>query len=92
MIKLNFQESEGEGRPYSEFLNREEFITNDAGKIPTIGDYVCFDNENEEETPYLVKKRLFEFKYSDRDQTWSTNINIVVERQKESLYNMLKKM
>lgn len=92
MAKLNFQESGEGGRPFSESLNRETLISNDPGIIPLVGDYVCFDNEGEEETPYLVKKRLYEYKYSDKDQTWSTYINIVVERQNENLYNILKKM
>lgn len=92
MTSLNFQETEGGRRPVSESLNRETFATTESGKIPMVGDYVCFDNEGEEDTVYKVKTRLFRYYYNDNSNTWSTGINIVVEKQSEDKFNMLIKM
>lgn len=91
-INLNFQMgSEGE-RPDDASLNRESIGLDNLGNIPSIGDYVCFDNEDDIEVPYLVKTRLFEYRYNDKSDSWSINANVVVEKQHQELYNKLIKM
>ena len=88
-INLNFQMgSEGE-RPDDASLNRESIGLENLGNIPSVGDYVCFDNESDIEVPYLVKTRLFEYRYNEKNDSWSINANIVVERQPQELYNKL---
>ena len=88
-INLNFQMgSEGE-RPDDASLNRESIGLENLGNIPSVGDYVCFDNEDDIEVPYLVKTRLFEYRYNDKGDSWSINANVVVERQPQELYNKL---
>ncbi len=92
LINLNFQmDSEGE-RPDDASLNRESIILDNLGNIPSVGDYLCFDNENDTEVPYLVKTRLFEYHYNDKEESWSINANVVVERQPQELYNKLVHM
>lgn len=91
-INLNFQMvSKGE-RPDDASLNRETIALDNIGNIPSIGDFVCFDNENDIEVPYKVKTRLFEYRYNDKSDSWSINANVVVEKQNQELYNKLKKM
>jgi hypothetical protein len=88
-INLNFQMgSEGE-RPDDASLNRERIELDNLGNIPSVGDYVCFDNKNDIEVPYLVKTRLFEYQYNDKDNIWFIKANVVVERQPQELYNNL---
>jgi hypothetical protein len=57
------------------------------GNIPSVGDFVCFDNEDEIEVVYKVKSRLFDYKYDDEKDSWSIFANIVVERQTDGMYN-----
>lgn len=92
IISLNFQMGSDGERPDDASLNRENIVLENLGNIPSVGDFVCFDNENDEEVPYLVKTRLFEYKYHDKNDSWSINANVVVEKQSEKLYNMLIKM
>lgn len=92
LINLNFQcASKGE-RPTDESMNRESIEIESIGNIPSVGDYVCFDNESDIEIPYKVKTRLFEYTYNDKHDSWSINANVVVEKQAKDLYNMLIKM
>jgi hypothetical protein len=89
IINLNFQMgSEGE-RPDDASLNRESIGLEDLRNIPSVGDYVCFDNEDDLEVPYLVKTRLFNYRYNEKNDSWSINANIVVERQPQELYKKL---
>jgi len=92
IINLNFQRGLDGERPDDASLNRENVILENLGNIPSVGDYVCFDNENDIEVPYLVKTRLFEYRYNEKSDSWSINANVVVERQTAELYNMLIKM
>ena len=73
-------------------MNRENIVIENLGNIPSVGDFVCFDNEDDIEVPYKVKTRLFEYRYNDKKDSWSINANVVVEKQAEELYNMLIKM
>lgn len=91
-VTVNFQSAPAGQRPTDESLNRSEIYTDNLGNIPLEGDYVCFDNENEEEIVFKVKTRLFEYKYIDKTDDWSIFANIVVERQPEEIYNKLIKM
>jgi hypothetical protein len=89
IINLNFQMgSEGE-RPDDVSLNRESIVLENIGNIPSAGDYVSFDNQKDIEVPYLVKTRLFEYRYNGKEDSWSINANVVVERQPQELYNKL---
>ena len=91
-INLNFQMASNGERPDDASLNRENIVLNDLGNIPSVGDFVCFDNKNDVEVPYLVKTRLFEYRYNDKSDSWSINANVVVEKQNQELYNKLIKM
>ncbi len=91
-INLNFQMASNEERPDDASLNRENIVLDDLGNIPSVGDFVCFDNKNDVEVPYLVKTRLFEYRYNDKSDSWSINANVVVEKQNQELYNKLIKM
>lgn len=88
-INLNFQMGSKGERPDDASLNREGIVLESLENIPSVGDYVCFDNEDDIEVPYLVKTRLFEYSYNDQKQSWSINANVVVERQPQELYNKL---
>lgn len=76
-------------RPDDASLNRESIGLDNLGNIPSVGDYVCFDNVNDIEVPFLVKSRLFEYRFNDKDNSWSINANVVVERKPQELYNNL---
>ena len=91
-INLNFQMVSKSERPDDASLNRESIALDNLGNIPSVGDFVCFDNEDDIEVPYLVKTRLFEYRYNDKSNSWSINANIVVEKQNQELYNKLIKM
>jgi hypothetical protein len=92
VINLNFQMASKGERPNDVSLNRESLVIENLGNIPSVGDFVCFDNEDDIEVPYKVKTRLFEYRYNDKKDSWSINANVVVEKQAEELYNMLIKM
>ncbi len=92
VINLNFQMASKGERPNDVSLNRENIVIENLGNIPSVGDFVCFDNEDDIEVPYKVKTRLFEYRYNDKKDSWSINANVVVEKQAEELYNMLIKM
>ncbi len=89
IINLNFQMASEHQRPDDASLNRESIELDNLGNIPSVGDYVCFDNENDIEVPYLVKTRLFEYRYNDKKESWSIDANVVVEKQPQKLYNKL---
>jgi len=91
-INLNFQMGANGERPDDASLNRESIGLESLGNIPSVGDFVCFDNENDIEVPFLVKTRLFEYHYNNKSVSWSIDANIVVEKQPQELYNNLKKM
>jgi hypothetical protein len=91
-INLNFQEGNGTDRPDDASLNRETLMIDSIGNIPEVGDFVCFDNEKDIETPYKVKTRLFEYKYNEVTSNWTVAATVVVERQEKTLYANLKKM
>lgn len=92
VINLNFQMASKGERPNDVSMNRESIVIENIGNIPSVGDFVCFDNEDDIEVPYKVKTRLFEYSYNDKKDSWSINANVVVEKQAEELYNMLIKM
>ena len=81
----------GEERPINGALNRSEIATDNMGNIPSIGDYVSFDNKDEMEVVYKVLSRYFIYNYKDDTGNWSIYANIVVERQSEDAYNKLIK-
>lgn len=89
VINLNFQMASSGKIPIAMSLNREAMVVDSIGNIPSVGDYLCFDNEDEHEAPYQVKTRLFEYFYDDKSGSWSINANIVVERQEDEKYNQL---
>lgn len=91
-VKLDFQGVSGDVRPDDASLNRESIELENLGNIPSVGDYVCFDNEDDIEVPYLVKTRLFQYRYDDSKNSWSIHANVVVEKQPQALYNKLIKM
>lgn len=90
-INLNFQMASKGERPDDASLNRETISLDNIGNIPSVGDFVCFDNENDIEVPFKVQTRLFEYRYNGKD-SWSIDANVVVEKQPKELYNKLKKM
>ncbi len=92
VINLNFQMASKGERPIDMSMNRESIVMENIGNIPSVGDFVCFDNEDDIEVPYKVKSRLFEYRYNDKNDYWSINANVVVEKQVQELYNMLIKM
>lgn len=92
VINLNFQIASKGERPIDMSMNRESIVIENLGNIPFVGDFVCFDNEDDVEVPFKVKTRLFEYRYNDKNDSWSINANVVVERQSEELYSMLIKM
>lgn len=92
VINLNFQTASKGERPTDDSMNRESIVIENLGNIPSVGDFVCFDNEEDVEVPFKVKTRLFKYRYNDNNDSWSINANVVVERQSEELYNMLIKM
>jgi hypothetical protein len=92
VINLNFQMASKGERPIDMSMNRESIVIENIGNIPSVGDFVCFDNEDDIEVPFKIKTRLFEYRYNDNNNSWSINANVVVERQTEELYNMLIKM
>lgn len=91
VINLNFQMASNGERPIGMSLNREVLVVDSIGNIPSVGDFLCFDNEDELEAPYQVKTRLFEYFYNDKSDSWSINANIVVERQEDEKYYLLIK-
>jgi len=90
-IKIQFQCAMDNQRPTDKALNREAIVTDNMGNIPSIGDYVSFDNEDEIEVAYKVKSRLFDYKYIDKTGDWTVFANIVVEQQPDGTYNKLIK-
>jgi hypothetical protein len=89
LISIQYQSvSEGE-RPIDEALNRETITTDNMGNIPSVGDFVCFDNKDEIEVVYMVKSRLFDYKYIDKDGNWAVSVNVLVSRLAEGTYNRL---
>ena len=82
-INLNFQMGSNDERPDDASLNRESIILDNLGNIPSVGDFVCFDNKDDVEVPYLVKTRLFEYRYNNKSNSWSINANIVVKKQSQ---------
>lgn len=91
-ITINFQSASVGQRPTDGSLNRESIATDNMGNIPLVGDYVCFDNEDEIKVVYKVKSRLFDYKYEDETNNWTVYANIVVEKQHEDTYNKLIKL
>ncbi len=81
IVTVQFQESYNNQRPTDEALNREVIYTDNIGNVPSIDDYVSFDNIGEENTIYKVKTRFFNYKYSEKSDDWSVFVNIVVEKQ-----------
>jgi len=47
IINLNFQMGSEDGRPDDASLNRESIVLENLENIPSVGDYVCFDNEKD---------------------------------------------
>ena len=95
-ITIQFQSASENQRPTDESLNRETIWTDNMGDIPSVGDFVCFDNEDEIEVVYKVRSRLFDYKYidcknNDEKDYWSITANIVVERQPDGTYKNLIK-
>lgn len=91
LITIQYQSvTEGE-RPIDEALNRETIATDNMGNIPLVGDFVCFDNKDEIEVVYMVKSRLFDYKYIDKDGNWAVFVNVLVSRLAEGTYNRLVK-
>lgn len=62
-ITIQFQRALVNQRPTDESLNRETIWSDNMGNIPSVGDFVCFDNEGETEVVYKVSSRLFDYKY-----------------------------
>ena len=89
IISLQFQSATEGQRPTDEAINREDITTDNLGNIPSVGDYVCFDNENEEELVYRIQSRLFEYKF--KNDNCCIRANIVVVEQPIETYNKLIK-
>jgi len=89
IINLNFYMGSDGERPDDASLNRESIELENLENIPSVGDYVCFDNENDIEVPFLVKTRLFEYSDYDKKGNRSIKATVVVERQPQELYNKL---
>lgn len=91
IITIQFQNADAGERPIDEALNRESIYTDNMANIPAVGDFVTFDNKEENEVVYLVKSRLYDYKYIDKDDNWSIFVNVVVSRLSDGTYNRLVK-
>lgn len=91
LITIQYQSVTDGERPIDEALNRETITTDSMGNIPLVGDFVCFDNKDEIEVVYMVKSRLFDYKYIDKDGNWAVFVNVLVSRLAEGTYNRLIK-
>lgn len=91
IITVQFQRHIEGQRPDDAALNRETIETDNMGNIPQVGDFVCFDNPDEIEVVYLVKKRLFDYKYLDKSNNWGIFVNVLVSRLEDGTYNRLIK-
>lgn len=91
LITIQYQSAEEGQRPTDEALNRETIATDNMGNIPLVGDFVCFDNKDEIEVVYMVKSRLFDYKYLDKDGNWAVFVNVLVARLAEGTFDRLVK-
>lgn len=91
LITIQYQSLTEDVRPIDGALNRETIATDNMGNIPLVGDFVCFDNKDEIEVVYMVKSRLFDYKYLEKDGNWAVFVNVLVARLAEGTYNRLIK-
>lgn len=86
VIKIQFQCASSGKRPSDEALNPEEIVTKNISDVPSVGDYISFNDG----IVYKVKTRFFDYDYKP-EGSWSIFANVVVEQESEDRYNRLIK-